>query len=66
MSAVSERNDQMEKQMKQVSQAPKFANEKDEAKWWASPEGRTFLKQLPLPVQGAGVSGGSKLVTKLA
>lgn len=44
---------------------PKFANEQDEATWWASSEGRKFLKEK----SGAGRTdrpGGSKLVAKLA
>lgn len=28
-----------------VLNTPKFANEDDEAKWWASAKGRSFLKQ---------------------
>lgn len=44
---------------------PKFDNEQDEAKWWASAEGRKFLKE-----QAAAGSvpplGGSRLVAKLA
>lgn len=45
--------------------APKFANEHDEADWWASDEGRKFLKeQSAHPPKKA--SKGSKLVGKLA
>jgi predicted DNA binding CopG/RHH family protein len=44
---------------------PKFSNEHEEADWWASAEGRRFLKNQP--PQSAVKSGrGSKLVTKLA
>ncbi len=43
---------------------PKFADEQDEAKWWASREGRTFLKGQS-PAKRAGGLGGSKLVERL-
>ena len=46
------------------SDVPTFANERDEAKWWASTEGRAFLKQQS-GARGVGQRGGSKLVTKL-
>ncbi len=32
---------------KRVHQVPRFANDDQEAKWWASPVGREFLKQQP-------------------
>ena len=35
----------MNKPKKQLTKMPKFLNEDDEAKWWASAKGRTFLKQ---------------------
>jgi predicted DNA binding CopG/RHH family protein len=43
-----EESDAMNKQEKQlptVLKVPKFLNEDEEAKWWASPEGREFLKR---------------------
>lgn len=43
---------------------PRFASESEEAKWWASAVGRTFLKAqsaIPAPAGRAG----SKLVSKL-
>lgn len=43
---------------------PTFVNEDEEAKWWSSAAGRTFLKRQ----SAAGVSGprkGSALVSKL-
>jgi len=44
---------------------PNFSSEHEEAAWWASPEGRRFLKSQLL--QSAAKSGhGSKLVAKLA
>lgn len=54
----------MEKRVKK-SGMPKFANEQEEAKWWASTEGRTFLKHQSV-APGADRRGGSKLVQKLA
>ncbi len=54
----------MEKR-KTATAAPKFASELDEANWWASAEGRKFLKDQPArPPRKA--PGGSKLVAKLA
>ena len=55
----------MEKRKVKKSGIPKFANEQDEAKWWASTEGRTFLKQQSVALS-TDRRGGSKLVTKLA
>jgi predicted DNA binding CopG/RHH family protein len=55
----------MEKRKAKKSGIPKFADEQDEAKWWASAEGRTFLKQQSLPGSVDG-HGGSKMVAKLA
>ena len=54
----------MEKRKVKQTGIPKFANERDEAKWWASAEGRAFLKQKSAAQRGNGL-GGSKLVTKL-
>lgn len=55
----------MAKRKAKTSGIPKFASEKDEANWWASAEGREFVKR-----QSARRTGkapvGSKLVTKLA
>ena len=52
----------MEKSKLKAPGIPKFANEQQEAKWWASAAGRTFLKQQPALDREAG----SKLVTGLA
>ena len=42
---------------------PKFANEEEQANWWASREGRAFLKQkAATPKKSAK---GSRLVTQL-
>ncbi|MEO8660827.1 MAG: hypothetical protein ABI693_20315 [Bryobacteraceae bacterium] len=42
---------------------PKFANESAEAEWWASEEGRAFLKKQPRPSSN---QKGSALVAKLS
>jgi predicted DNA binding CopG/RHH family protein len=42
---------------------PKFKNEDDEAKWWASAKGREFLKRQPS--NGAAKPKGSALVATL-
>ena len=45
---------------------PKFANEAEEADWWASRQGRAFLKQnAAKPVGEAAAPKGSPLVRKL-
>jgi hypothetical protein len=54
----------MEKQKAKTSKVPKFANDHEEAIWWASAEGRKFLKSQPVRPQ-KGPLGGSKLVSKL-
>lgn len=55
----------MEKRKAMAVQVPKFLNEHEEANWWASAEGRKFLKaQSARRKQEA--PGGSKLVAKLA
>ena len=43
---------------------PVFANEDEEATWWASPEGRQFLKQQPAHPQRKAAKG-SRLVARL-
>jgi predicted DNA binding CopG/RHH family protein len=54
----------MAKQKLAASAPPKFANEQQEAGWWASPQGREFMKEQS--VRGSTkAQGGSKLVTKL-
>lgn len=44
---------------------PKFANERDEADWWASQQGRKFLASQPA-ARPKKSQAGSKLVAKLA
>ncbi len=54
----------MKKQKLPVQTPPKFAGEGEEATWWASAEGRKFVKRQ----SGAGTSGkqqGSPLVSSL-
>lgn len=43
---------------------PKFASEQDEAKWWATSEGRSFVSEQSAR-KSEKATGGSKLVTKL-
>ena len=53
----------MEKRITKKRKIPAFANEAEEAKWWASDEGRTFLKER----SGDAPAGGrSRLVVKRA
>ncbi|MDX1984619.1 MAG: CopG family antitoxin [Bryobacteraceae bacterium] len=55
----------MEKRRTTPRSVPKFASEQEEAQWWASPEGRKFLKEHSAHrVQKP--SSGSKLVAKVA
>jgi hypothetical protein len=44
---------------------PNFSSEHEEADWWASPEGRRFLKSQP-PQSAAKSGRGSERVTRLA
>ena len=50
--------------MKKVIQLPTFANEDEEASWWASRQGREFLKQKSAEPQKK-VAKGSQLVGRL-
>jgi len=57
----------MNKQKKRLAtnlKLPKFANEDAEATWWASTEGRKFLKQQSA-ARTSGHRRGSALVNKL-
>lgn len=51
--------------MKRINQVPKFTNEDQEAKWWASPDGRDFLKQRSSD-NATRKQKGSPLVGKLS
>jgi predicted DNA binding CopG/RHH family protein len=54
----------MNKPKEQLTKMPKFTNEDQEAKWWASAKGREFLKQA---AAGAPKNHkGSPLVANLA
>lgn len=44
---------------------PKFATEADEADWWASREGRAFLKSAAAKASNKEPGKGSRLVGKL-
>jgi predicted DNA binding CopG/RHH family protein len=50
--------------MKKTTQPPAFVNEDDEAAWWASRQGREFLKQKSVEPQKKGTKG-SRLVGQL-
>ena len=51
---------------KRVSEIPTFANEEEEADWWASPIGREFVKQKSASAaKKASVPKGSRLVADL-
>jgi hypothetical protein len=44
---------------------PKFRNENEEADWWASPEGRDYVKLRSARPKGAQTAG-SRMVAKIA
>src|SRR5215472_16924388 len=44
---------------------PKFANKAEEADWWASREGREFVKQKAAGPAKKGAPKGSRLVSQL-
>jgi predicted DNA binding CopG/RHH family protein len=50
---------------KRIGQLPKFTNEDQEARWWASPEGRGFVKQHSAD-NATPKQKGSPLVGKLS
>jgi len=53
--------------MKKQISIPKFKNESDEADWWASREGREYVKQKSGKAKLKGTqAAGSRLVTKLS
>ena len=54
----------MEKRKTLTVRVPQFANESAEAEWWASADGRKFLKAQPAQQQKK-VPVGSTLVAKL-
>jgi len=56
----------MANQKPEASGIPKFANQQQEADWWASPKGRKFVVEQSVRGNKKAPTGGSKLVTKLA
>jgi predicted DNA binding CopG/RHH family protein len=50
--------------MKKTNQPPAFANEDDEAIWWASRQGREFLKQKSVEAPKKALKG-SRVVGRL-
>jgi hypothetical protein len=50
---------------KKAIEIPKFATEAQEADWWASREGRAFLKHAAANSPKRGTAKGSRLVGKL-
>jgi len=62
LAVVPLENDWMTKTKKQIKK-PGFNNEDEEAQWWASAEGRTFLKQ-QATLKPADKHRGSPLVSK--
>jgi predicted DNA binding CopG/RHH family protein len=48
-------------------QIPRFKSESEEADWWASPAGRTYVKQKSAEIRSKGTKAtGSGLVRKLS
>lgn len=67
-SAGREENDAMNKRNEQLTKAatiPEFANEDQEAKWWASAKGRQFLRD-HAAAGTAAKQKGSPLVAQLS
>ena len=50
---------------KKAMEIPKFAREAEEADWWASREGRAFLKSVSANQPKSTAARGSRLVGKL-
>src|ERR1041385_2478235 len=50
---------------KKAIEIPKFATQAEEADWWASREGRAFLKNAAANPPKRGTANGSRLVGKL-
>ena len=51
---------------KKMPQMPKLGSESEEADWWASPAGRSYVKQKSAEGQARSTkAGGSSLVAKL-
>ena len=53
--------------MKQQIQMPKFKNESEEADWWASRDGRTFVKLRSAEAKSKAMRAvGSRLIAQIA
>ena len=53
--------------LKKIIQMPKFKNESDEADWWASSEGRDYVKRQSAAAKSKGTkTAGSRLVARIA
>jgi hypothetical protein len=51
---------------KKMPQVPKFRSESEDADWWASPQGRSYVKQKSGEGRAKGIkAGGSGLVARL-
>jgi predicted DNA binding CopG/RHH family protein len=51
---------------KKPIEMPKFKNESDEADWWASPDGRSYLQRKAREARAKGIKfAGSPLVAEL-
>ncbi len=56
----------MNRMNKRALDMPKFRTESEEADWWASPAGRSFVKRKSAKAESKGArAGGSKLVAAL-
>lgn len=54
------------KPVRMIRQLPKFKSESEEADWWASPDGRAFVKRKSAEAQTKRIkTGGSRLVAML-
>ncbi len=53
--------------MKKPIEIPKFKNENEESDWWASRDGREYVKRRSVEAQSKGTKAtGSRLVAQLA
>jgi predicted DNA binding CopG/RHH family protein len=53
--------------LKKSIQIPKFKKESEEADWWASPEGRDYVKRQSAEAKSKGTqTSGSRLVARIA
>jgi hypothetical protein len=53
--------------LRKIIQMPKFKNESDEADWWASSEGRDYVKRQSAAAKSKGTKAAvSRLVARIA